>query len=132
MKISILILTILLSACVKEWKDPNVSIPASELSISSLLLTPAIYQYEGIRTTGKVWNLSYLNDEEYELKFRLADEDGYYIEVFSPYELTVGEGDIIEVTGQFFRKYVKEENHFETFIVAQKVALVENTNIFKK
>lgn len=126
MKISILILAILLSGCVKEWKDPNTSIPATELSISKLLLTPAIYQREGVKTTGKIWNLTYLTENEYELKFILADEDGYYVEILSESEIEVGEGDIVEVTGQFIREYIKEENHYNVYIIARKVDLLKN------
>lgn len=130
--VSVFIICILVSGCITEWKNPNTQVPASELSIATLLLTPSIYQFEGVKTKGKVWNLLYLNYGDYELKFKLADEDGYYIEVFSENELSVGEGDIIEVTGQFQRRFIKDEHRYETFIIAKKVALVENTNIFKK
>ncbi len=130
--LSTLIIAFLLSSCATEWKNPSTSLPASELSIATLLLTPAIYQFEEVKTKGKVWDLLYLSDGEYELRFKLADEDGYYIEVLSDSELQVGEGDIIEVEGQFFRKYFKEKYKFETYIIAKKVALVDNTNIFKR
>lgn len=130
--ILVLFVCIFVSSCVTEWKNPNTDVPSSELSISTLLLTPSIYQFERVKTIGKVWNLLYLNEGEYELKFKLADEDGYHIEIFSENELSVGEGDIIEVTGQFQRRFIKDEHRYQTFIIANKVALVENTNIFKK
>lgn len=124
MKYGILILCLMLSGCVKEWQNPAESPPATKLSISSLLLTPAIYQMEGVKTTGKIWDLVYLTDEKYELKFKLADEDGYYIDIVSEKGFEIGEGDIVEVNGQFFREYVKEENEYETFIVAKNITVI--------
>ena len=124
MKYGILILCLVLSGCVKEWQNPDESPPATELSISSLLLTPAIYQMEGVKTTGKIWGLTYLTDQKYELKFKLADEDGYYVNIFSESGFEIGEGDIVEVNGQFFREYIKEDNRYETFIVAKNITVI--------
>lgn len=125
MKISILILSILLSGCVKEWKNPDTDIPATELSISKLLLTPVIYQRESVKTSGKIWDIAYLTDNEYELKFKLADQDGYFVKILSATGLEIGNGDIVEVTGQFVREYVREENYYDIYIIAKKVTRLE-------
>lgn len=129
MKISIFVLALLFSGCLNTWKNPNTEIPATEISITSLLLAPAIYQHEGIKTVGKIWDLEYLSDNDYEIKFKLADKDGHYIKVLSESELNVGEGDIIEVTGYFFREFIKNENRFETYIIAKKVDLIKNSTM---
>lgn len=103
--ISILVISPILTSCATVWHDPNSSVPTKKIDITSILVTPTIYDGAGVEIEGKVWDLfmehSQNNNykESYSL-FKLADEDGNYVNVKSDSSLPlVTEGELIKVVG---------------------------------
>jgi len=101
--ISILFLSPLLSSCTKVWHDPDTSVPSKKVDITSILVTPTIYDGAGVEIEGRVWDLlmehSQNGKDTYSM-FKLADEEGNYVNVKSKSTLPlVTEGELVKVIG---------------------------------
>lgn len=111
--------------CAREWKNPDTALAVKELKIESILINPIIYDSAGVAVEGKVWDLKF---EELQQKtelpytsFKLADEDGHYVNVFASGHLPIAEGEIVEVTGIYRRQFPTEVHNFVNEIEAERV-----------
>jgi len=124
--VSLILFSVLVQGCGKQWNDPNTSIPAWELTVKNLLISPIAYDSAGVIVEGRVWdvskNITYLGDKSLEYTvFKLADPEGNYVGVYSPGHIEVIEGDDIKVTGLFRRNLKRDEYYFENEIEALKI-----------
>lgn len=135
----ILIATILtlvfFSACHKEWKDPNKTMPATKLSIITLLAAPTVYDGAGVNVRGMVWDivhddLIYSNNGYVEtlsfVVFKVSNKDGHYVNVYTEEMDDVKEGDIVEVVGIYRRNYVSEIRNYTNEIEAKNINIVKS------
>ena len=128
----IILIVFFVFACSKSWKNPNETIPSSETSIIKILATPNAFDSAGVKVTGMVWDLAlgdltvtksgYLENVSY-IIFKLADEHGNFVNVYTNKKYSIDEGDIVEVTGIYRRNYVSEKRHFINEIEAVDIVL---------
>jgi hypothetical protein len=121
---------IILLGCAHEWKDPNTTIPARKVDITSILTYSIVYDSAGVIVEGKVWDLMFdkIQEEDREIpftEFKLADQDGYFINVFSPGHIPIAEGDFVQVTGIYRRELSKEKHYYINEIEAIRVDVEE-------
>lgn len=143
----VLIFTLSFAACQKEWKDPDKTIPAMSVDIVSILATPIVYDRAGVIVKGMVWSLetvipepevkndireigeidwyTMLPPEPY-IRFKLADRNGNYVEVIADDRFDIQQGDILEVTGIFDKKYSPEESTFHKQIEAKSITVISS------
>lgn len=126
--VSLTLFLVLVQGCSKQWNDPNTSIPAWELTVASLLISPIAYDSAGVTVKGRVWdvskNITYIGDKSIEYTvFKLADSEGNYVGVYSPGHIEVIEGDNIKVTGLFRRNLKRNEYYFENEIEALEIEI---------
>ena len=116
-----------LSSCHKEWQDPNTSIPSKELTIRNILVTPSIYDGAGVIIEGKVWDLLMEDSKNGKGKykyttFKLADEDGNYINIRSRSDLPpVTEGEIVKVVGMYKLSHDPKTNEITSQVEAYRI-----------
>ena len=112
--------------CAHEWQNPNTALPARELEIKSILANPIAYDSAGVIVEGKVWDLRFdtLNEKDLQIPytgFKLADEDGNFVNVFALGDIPVAEGDLVKVVGVYRRDYPTEGYKFVNEIEAKRV-----------
>lgn len=115
-----------LLGCAREWQDPNTTIPAKKVDITSILVSSIAYDSAGVIVEGKVWDLMFdkIQEEDREIpftEFKLADQDGYFINVFSPGHIPIAEGDFVQVTGIYRRELSREKHLFINEIEAIRI-----------
>ncbi|MCI0455225.1 MAG: hypothetical protein L0Y68_09565 [Candidatus Dadabacteria bacterium] len=119
-------IAITLLGCAHEWQDPNTTIPAKKVDITSILIFSTVYDSAGVIVEGKVWDLMFdkIQEEDREIlftEFKLADQDGYFINVVSPGHIPIAEGDFVQVTGIYRRELSKEKHYYINEIEAIRV-----------
>jgi len=123
------------SACHKEWKDPNETMPATKLSIITLLAAPTVYDGAGVSVRGMVWDiihddLIYSNQGYIEtlsfMVFKVSNKDGHYVNVYAEEMYDVKEGDIVEVVGIYRRNYVSELRSYTNEIEAKRIDIIKS------
>ncbi|HSE84165.1 MAG TPA: hypothetical protein VLB01_06430 [Thermodesulfobacteriota bacterium] len=111
--------------CTPEWKNPNTTLPATEVKIERITVNPTAYDSAGVIVEGKVWDLKFDKLEQKTdipyTSFKLADKDGNYVNVFASGHLPIFEGDMVEVTGIYRREFQTESYKFDNEIEAVKV-----------
>lgn len=111
--------------CTHEWTNPDTALPAKELKIESILVSPTAYDSAGIIVEGKVWDLKFDKLEQKTdipyTSFKLADREGNYINVFASGHFPISEGDMVEVTGIYRRQFQTESYKFDNEIEAERV-----------
>ncbi len=112
--------------CAHEWQNPNTSLPAKEVDITSILTNPIAYDSAGVIVEGKVWDLRLDTVSEGDVQipytgFKLADEDGNFVNVFALGDIPVAEGDLVKVLGVYRREYRTEGYKFINEIEAKSV-----------
>lgn len=137
MKIFIpLLLTLLLViSCNRTWQDPNTTIPASKISIASLIAVPTVYDGAGVVVKGMVWDvvndeLIYLSDGYVETLafslFKLSDKKGNFVNIYTEDYFDVNEGDIVEVVGIYRREFVGSKRNFTNEIEAKNIRVLKS------
>jgi uncharacterized membrane protein len=121
--------------CAHEWQNPNTALPSKELSIDALLINPIVYDSAGVIIEGKVWDLAFKSLKEKDIEipytsFKLADQDGNFVNVFALGDIPVAEGDIVKVVGIYRREYNTENYSFLNEIEAKRIETKSNsTNV---
>lgn len=123
-----LILFLFFPGCAGQWQDPDITIPAKKIDITSILINPIIYDSSGVIVEGKVWDLEFdtleNNDKDKGspyTNFKLADRDGNFINVFALGHLPIVEGDFVKVVGIYRRKLETENYDFINEIEAKQI-----------
>ncbi len=120
------------SGCNKTWKDPGLTVPASELPIAVIASVPNAYNGAGIIIKGVVWDLvsdelTYtLNDAEETVSylfFKVADQKGNFVNVYAEEPAGLKEGDIVEVKGIYRKDMTTQKRYFRNEIEAVKVTV---------
>jgi len=131
------IVLISLIGCTRVWMDPDTSVPASNQSIANILVNKAAYDSAGVVVVGKVWDLrkETMTDEENRVEkeyttFKLADRKGNYLDVYTPGNYELSEGDFVRVTGIFQIDYNDELRDFENDITAIRIEPWKPTVLF--
>jgi len=133
--LSTILAVVLFSACNKTWKDPNDTMPATKLSIITLLAAPTVYDGAGVNVRGMVWDivhddLVYSNNGYIEtlsfVVFKVSSKDGHYINVYTEEMDNVQEGDLVEVVGIYRRNYVSEYRNYSNEIEAKKINVIKS------
>jgi hypothetical protein len=125
-KIFLLVIASSFFGCAHEWQNPNTSLPAKEVKIKSILINPIAYDSAGVIVEGKVWDLRLDTVSEKDVQipytgFKLADEDGNFVNVFALGDIPVVEGDLVKVVGVYRREYNTEGYKFINEIEAKRV-----------
>ena len=133
--LSAILAVCLFSACNKTWKDPNDTMPATKISIITLLAAPTVYDGAGVNVRGMVWDivhddLVYSNDGYIEtlqfVVFKVSNKDGHYINVYTENMDDVKEGDLVEVVGIYRRNFVSELRNYTNEIEAKKIRVIKS------
>lgn len=120
-KLFLLLPLLFIVSCYSDYKNPELALPAKEVSIRSLLAQPSVYDKRGVITKGKVWDLEYENLKFTVAKFKLGDKSGNHVDVISKEVLKVTNGDVIEVKGIFERNFDQELNKYDSYINAKEI-----------
>ena len=112
--------------CAREWQDPNTTIPAKKVDIAAILENPIAFDSAGVIVEGKVWDLVFDKFEREDketpfTEFKLADQDGNFVNIFVLGHIPIAEGDIVEVMGIYRRELGKERIYFANEIEAIRV-----------
>ncbi len=135
--LSTVLAVVLFSACNKTWNDPNDTIPATKLSIITLLAAPTVYDGAGVNVRGMVWDivhddLVYSNDGYIEtlsfVVFKVSNREGNYVNVFTEKMDDVKEGDMVEVVGIYRRNFESELRNYTNEIEAKKITVIKSMN----
>lgn len=125
---ALLVSIFLYSGCAHNWKDPDSSISAINISINGLLTNRDIYDSAGIRVIGKVWYLTHGTivenedgSEDVYTTFVIADRNGTGIDVYVPGEAPINDGDFIRVIGIYRKEYQPEGDYFADRIDAVRL-----------
>ena len=133
--LSTILAVALFGACNKTWKDPNETMPATKISIITLLAAPTVYDGAGVNVRGMVWDivhddLVYSNDGYIEtlsfVVFKVSNKDGHYINVYTENMDDVKEGDLVEVVGIYRRNFVSELRNYTNEIEAKKIKVIKS------
>ncbi len=133
--LSTILIAALFSACNKEWKDPNDTMPATKLSIITLLAAPTVYDGAGVNVRGMVWDivhddLVYSNDGYIETKsfvvFKVSNQEGNFVNVYTETMDEVQEGDLVEVVGIYRRNFESELRNYTNEIEAKKIRVIKS------
>ncbi len=133
--LSTILAVALFGACNKTWKDPNDTMPATKISIITLLAAPTVYDGAGVNVRGMVWDivhddLVYSNDGYIETLsfavFKVSNKDGHFINVYTEKMDDVQEGDLVEVIGIYRRNYVSEYRDYTNEIEAKKIKVIKS------
>lgn len=137
--ILIIFAIIIFSSCQKEWKDPNEVLPSAQADITSILVSPNVYDSAGVIVRGMVWNKETVEpapvkNEKGEMTqpepytyFKLSDRNGNYLGVTTNSENnSFQDGDIVEVLGIYRRNYATEQRHFKNEIQAKKITVIKS------
>jgi len=135
--LSTLLAVVLFSACNKTWNDPNDTMPATKLSIITLLAAPTVYDGAGVNVRGMVWDivhddLVYSNDGYIEtlsfVVFKVSNREGNYVNVYTEEMGDVKEGDMVEVVGIYRRNFESELRNYTNEIEAKKITVIKSMN----
>ncbi len=135
--LSTLLAVVLFSACNKTWNDPNSTMPATKISIITLLAAPTVYDGAGVNVRGMVWDivhddLVYSNDGYIEtlsfVVFKVSNREGNYVNVYTEKMDGVNEGDMVEVVGIYRRNFVSELRSYTNEIEAKKITVIKSMN----
>ncbi|HLE26232.1 MAG TPA: hypothetical protein VI935_11400 [Thermodesulfobacteriota bacterium] len=112
--------------CAREWQDPNTTIPAKKVDIAAILENPIAFDSAGVIVEGKIWDLVFDKFEREDketpfTEFKLADQDGNFVNIFVLGHIPIAEGDIVEVMGIYRRELGKERIYFANEIEAIRV-----------
>ena len=127
LSITTLVLFVTLSACTREWKDPDTSIASQSISISDLIVNRQAYDSAGVTLIGKVWNLQVNNIseengiEETNTTFILADRMGTGIDVYAPGNVPIQEGDFVRVVGIYRKEFQQTGDYFLNVVDAIRI-----------
>ncbi len=133
--LSTILAVVLFGACNKTWKDPNDTMPATKISIITLLAAPTVYDGAGVNVRGMVWDivhddLVYSNDGYIEtlefVVFKVSNKDGHYINVYTENMDDIEEGDFVEVVGIYRRNFVSELRNYTNEIEAKKIRVIKS------
>ena len=133
--LSTILAVVLFGACNKTWKDPNDTMPATKISIITLLAAPTVYDGAGVNVRGMVWDivhddLVYSNDGYIEtlefVVFKVSNKDGHYINVYTENMDDTEEGDFVEVVGIYRRNFVSELRNYTNEIEAKKIRVIKS------
>lgn len=133
--LSTILIAALFSACNKEWKDPNDTMPATKISIITLLAAPTVYDGAGVNVRGMVWDivhddLVYSNDGYIETKsfvvFKVSNQEGNFVNVYTEMMDEVQEGDLVEVVGIYRRNFESELRNYTNEIEAKKIRVIKS------
>jgi len=135
--LSTILAVVLFSACNKTWNDPNDTIPATKISVVTLLAAPTVYDGAGVNVRGMVWDivhddLVYSNDGYIEtlsfVVFKVSNKEGNYVNVYTEKMHDVKEGDMVEVVGIYRRNFVSELRSYTNEIEAKKITVIKSMN----
>jgi len=135
--LSTILAVVLFSACNKNWNDPNSTMPATKISIITLLAAPTVYDGAGVNVKGMVWDivhddLVYSNDGYIEtlsfVVFKVSNREGNYVNVFTENMDDVKEGDMVEVVGIYRRNFESELRNYTNEIEAKKITVIKSMN----
>jgi len=112
--------------CAREWQDPNTTIPAKKVDIAAILENPIAFDSAGVIVEGKIWDLVFDKFEREDketpfTEFKLADQDGNFVNIFVLGHIPIAEGDIVEVMGIYRRELGKERIYLANEIEAIRV-----------
>ena len=112
--------------CAREWQNPNTTIPAKQVDIAAILENPIAFDSAGVIVEGKVWDLVFDKFEREDketpfTEFKLADQDGNFVNIFVLGHIPIAEGDIVEVMGIYRKELGKERIYFANEIEAIRV-----------
>ena len=133
--LSTVLAVVLFSACNKTWNDPNSTMPATKISIITLLAAPTVYDGAGVNVRGMVWDivhddLVYSNDGYIEtlsfVVFKVSNREGNYVNVYAEKMDDVKEGDMVEVVGIYRRNFVSELRSYTNEIEAKKIIVIKS------
>jgi hypothetical protein len=118
--------------CAREWQNPNTALASKELTIDAILINPIIYDSAGVIVEGKVWDLAFKSLKERDIEipytsFKLADQDGNFVNVFALGDIPVAEGDMVKVVGIYRREYKTESYSFLNEIEAKRIETKNNS-----
>lgn len=125
----------LFGACNKTWKDPNDTMPATKISIITLLAAPTVYDGAGVNVRGMVWDivhddLVYSNDGYIETKsfviFKVSNQEGNFVNVYTEKMDEVKEGDLVEVIGIYRRNFESDLRSYTNEIEAKKIRVLKS------
>lgn len=135
--LSTILAVVLFGACNKTWKNPNETMPATKISIITLLAAPTVYDGAGVNVRGMVWDivhddLVYSNDGYIEtlsfVVFKVSNKDGHYINVYTEDIEGIKEGDLVEVVGIYRRNFVSDLRNYTNEIEAKKITVIKSIN----
>jgi hypothetical protein len=125
---ALLISIFIYSGCARNWKDPDTSIAAINISIADLLSNRDIYQSSGVRVIGRVWYLTQGTvienedgSEDIYTTFVIADRKGTGIEVYVPGEAPINDGDFLRVVGIYRKQFQSTGDYFSNRIDAVRL-----------
>jgi hypothetical protein len=133
--LSTILAVVLFSACNKTWNDPNDTMPATKISLITLLAAPTVYDGAGVNVRGMVWDivhddLVYSNDGFIEtlsfVVFKVSNREGNFVNVYTEKMDAVNEGDMVEVVGIYRRNFVSEFRSFTNEIEAKKITVIKS------
>jgi len=118
-----------LTACKREWKDPDTSIATQNISIASLISNGDAFESAGVTLIGKVWNLKVGSTEsrkedgieEIYTTFILADRMGTGVDVYAPGEIPIEEGAFVRVVGIYRKEYQRTGTYFLNVVDAVRI-----------
>ncbi len=125
---ALLVSMFLYSGCTHEWKDPETSLAAMNISIADLLTNRDIYDSAGVRVIGRAWYVTRGNivenddgSQDIYTMFVIADRKGTGIDVYVPGEAPVNEGDFLRVVGIYRKQFQPEGDYFSNRIDAVRL-----------
>ena len=127
--VSVVVLVFALTACNRQWQDPDTSVATQNISIANLITNRQAYASSGVSLIGKVWNLKInttpnQNEEgmgEAYTTFILADRMGTGVDVYAPGEVPIQEGDFVRVVGIYRKEFQPEGDYFSNVVDAIRI-----------
>lgn len=116
------------ASCSKEWRDPDIALPAQNVSIATILANPDSYDMSGVIVIGKIWRprvesigFNAQGVEEFYTIFTLADRQGIGIDVYVNGKAPVADGEYIRVVGIYQKEFQTTGDYFYNRIEAVRL-----------
>lgn len=129
---------LIVSACHREWTNPNETMPSAEADITSILVNPHVFDSAGVKVRGMVWDKERIQPDPKEgedgelilpepyVYFKISDRKGYYLGVVADESHSFEDGDIVEVVGLYRKDYISDRRHFKNEIDARYINVIES------
>ena len=129
------IIILIFVSCNKGWKNPNETMPATKVAITTLLAAPTVYDGAGVNVKGMVWDIIHddlvYSEEGYIetlpfMVFKVSNKEGNYVNVYTENVSDIKEGDLVEVVGIYRRNYISELRTYTNEIEAKNIKIIKS------